>query len=99
MGPVEVITSEQRRRRWTAEEKRAMVREAEQAGTGISSVARKYGIHPNQLFKWRRLMHEGALIAAGANEPVVPFSEVRALRVLQKLLQPKKWKILALTFP
>ena len=23
----------------------------------ISAVARKYGLHPNQLFTWRRLMH------------------------------------------
>jgi transposase-like protein len=32
MDPVEVITSVQRRRRWTAEQKRAMVLETEQPG-------------------------------------------------------------------
>jgi hypothetical protein len=32
MDPIEVITSVQRRRRWTAEQKRAMVLETEQRG-------------------------------------------------------------------
>jgi transposase len=48
MSPVEVITPAQRRRRWTAEEKMAMVEEAEQSGLSISAVARKYEFHPNQ---------------------------------------------------
>jgi transposase len=93
MGSVEVITSVQRRRRWSAEEKRSMVEEAEQPGMSISAVARKYGIHPNQLFKWRRLMHEGALSAVGAEEAVVPLSEAKALkakiRELERILGKK----------
>ena len=55
--------SVERRRRWTAEEKQAMVQEVEQPGMSISAVARRNGIHPNQLFGWRRLMQEGALVA------------------------------------
>jgi len=93
MSPVEVVTSVQRRRRWRAEEKRAMVEEAEQPGVSVSAVARKYGVHPNQLFSWRRLMHEGALSAVGAEESVVPLSEVKALktriRELERLLGRK----------
>ena len=74
MSLVEVITSVQRRRRWTAEQKKAMVEEAEQPGNSISSVARKYEVHPNQLFRWRRIIHEGALLAARSREPLVPLS-------------------------
>jgi len=48
MGPVEVITSVQRRRRWSAGEKRTIVREAEQPGMSISSVARKYVWDPSE---------------------------------------------------
>ena len=59
MPPIEVITSVQRRRRFSAEEKRALVEEVEQSGSSISAVARKYGINPNQLFRWRKLMREG----------------------------------------
>ncbi len=96
MDRVEVITSTQRRR-WTAEEKRTIVKEAEQPGMSISAVARKYGIHPNQLFTWRRLMYQGALVAAGANEPVVPLSEAKALRAqvreLERLLGKKTMEV------
>jgi len=74
MSLVEVITSVQRRRRWTAEQKKAMVEEAEQPGNSISSVARKYEVHPNQLFRWRRLIHEGALLADRSGEPLVTLS-------------------------
>ena len=80
MSPVEVITSVARRRRWRPEEKRSMVQEAETPGMSVSSVARKYGIHPNQLFRWRRLMYEGALCAVRAGEEVVSATEVKALR-------------------
>jgi transposase len=80
MSDIKVITSVQRRRRWTAEEKREMVEEAEQLGMSISAVARKYDVHPNLLFTWRRLMREGALEAVRRDERVVPISEVKALR-------------------
>ncbi len=97
MGPVEVITSVARRRRWSPEEKRAMVQEAESPGMSVSSVARKYGIHPNQLFRWRRLMYEGALCAVKAGEEVVPATEVKALRQrireLERLLGRKTMEV------
>lgn len=97
MSPVEVITSVQRRRRWSPEEKRALVEEAEQPGMSISAVARKYGIHPNQLFHWRKLMHAGALSAMRAGEEVVPLSEVKVLkakvRELERLLGKKTMEV------
>lgn len=93
MERIEVIASVQRRRHWSAEEKREMVQESEQPGMSVSAVARKYGIHPNQLFKWRRLMQEGALSAVGSEEAVVPLSEVKVLkakvRELERLLGRK----------
>jgi transposase len=97
MSPIEVITSVERRRHWSAEQKRAMVAEAEQSGNSMSYVARKYGVHPNQIFKWRRLIYEGALVAAGSEEAVVPLSEVRQLksqiRELQRLLGKKTMEV------
>ena len=80
MVMVEVLTGNPRRRRWSAEQKKAMVLEAEQPGMSISLVARKYELHPNQLFRWRRLLHEGALTAMRAEEELVPASDVRELR-------------------
>jgi transposase len=52
---VEVITSVQRHRRFTSEEKLLMIEEAEQPGMTVSYVARKYNVAANQLFKWRKL--------------------------------------------
>lgn len=90
---VEVITSLQRRRRWSAEEKAAMVQETWAPGMSVSLVARRHGIAPNQLFTWRRLYASGALSAVGAGEEVVAASEYRALqhqvRELQRLLGKK----------
>jgi transposase len=77
---VEVLTGNPRRRRFSPEQKKAMVLEAEQPGMSISRVARKYELHPNQLFRWRRLLHEGALTAMRADEELVPASDVRELR-------------------
>lgn len=93
MSDIKVITAVQRRRRWTPGEKRALVEEAEQPGMSISAVARKYDIHPNQLFSWRRLMRQGALEAVRRDERVVPISEVKALKVkirdLERMLGKK----------
>jgi len=90
---VEVITSAQRRRRWSAEEKARIVQETYAPGMSVSLVARQHGVAPNQVFTWRRLYAEGALSAIGAGEEVVPASEYRALhyqvRELQRLLGKK----------
>ena len=90
---IEVITSVQRRRRWSAEEKAGIVQETYAPGMSVSLVARQHGISPNQVFTWRRLYAEGALSAVGAGEEVVPASEYRALqhqvRELQRLLGKK----------
>ena len=76
---VEVITSIQRRRRWSAEEKAAIVQVTYARGMSVSLAARRHGIAPNQLFTWRRLYASGALSAVGAGEEVVAASEYRAL--------------------
>jgi len=77
---IEVITSVQRRRRWSVEEKRNIVQETFLPGMNLSIAARKHGINPSQLFKWRRLMEEGALEGIRSDEGVVPKSEVRELQ-------------------
>jgi len=69
-----------RRRYYTVDEKRRFVEETRAPGGGVSAVARKYGVAASQLFRWRRLAEAGALEAMGADEAVVPESEVRQLR-------------------
>jgi len=43
----------------------------------VSSVARRHGVAPNQLFMWRRLVAQGGLTAAGSGEEVVSASDHR----------------------
>jgi transposase len=51
---VEVITSVQRRRRWSRAEKERIVSAALEPGAVASEVARTAGIHASQLFRWRQ---------------------------------------------
>ncbi len=46
------------RRSWAAWEKRAIVDEARRATTSISAVARRHGITPSLLFRWRRELQQ-----------------------------------------
>ncbi|MGC1297883.1 MAG: transposase [Alloacidobacterium sp.] len=57
-GRVEVITSVQRRRRWSDDEKRRIVAVALAPGAVASAVAREAGIHVSQLFRWRQALCE-----------------------------------------
>lgn len=90
---IEVITSVQRRRRWSSQEKLEIVEESELSGLSVSAVARKHGVSPSLLFTWRRLAREGQLSAISAGEEVVAASEVRHLkariRELERVLGKK----------
>ncbi|MGJ7043746.1 transposase [Shinella sp. BE166] len=84
---IEVLSGPERRRRWSAAEKLAIIQETYEADATVSIVARRHGIQPNQLFAWRRLASQGALTATAAEEEVVPASEYRALQSQVKELQ------------
>ncbi len=72
---IDVMTSVQRRRRWSANEKVRIVNETYQPRASVSAVARRHGIAPNPLFQWRRLAAQGAISAVGASEELVLASE------------------------
>jgi transposase len=46
------------RRCWSDPEKDAIVAEAERPGVNISALARRHGIKPSLLFRWRRLARD-----------------------------------------
>jgi transposase len=50
-GRVEIITSVERRRRWSSAEKQQLVSASLEPGASVSAVAR---IQPGQLYGWRR---------------------------------------------
>jgi transposase len=90
---IEVITGTVRRRHWSTEQKLRIIEESFEPGETVSSVARRNGVAPNLLFRWRRLLSEGGAAAVRSDEPVVGSSEVRRLedrvRELERVLGKK----------
>lgn len=84
---VVVVSEAQRRRRWAAAEKHAIVMETYEPGKTVSYVARLHGIAPSQLFYWRRIMEEGAIVGVGEEEKVFPESEKKELEARIKRLE------------
>jgi len=74
---VEVITSVQRRRRWSRAEKERIVAAAIAPGAVASEVAREAGIYASQLFRWRQELC-GPAQAVAAFSPVVVAPEPAA---------------------
>jgi transposase len=52
--PIEVLVRADRRRSWTAEQKRDIVAESLSSEQTAADVARKHGISTGQLYTWRR---------------------------------------------
>lgn len=55
MGGAERVrqSAVRRRRKWSAGEKAKIVREAQRAGAMLQKVARRHGLHPSLLTRWR----------------------------------------------
>jgi transposase len=56
------------RRRFSVEQKLAVLAEARAPGANMSEVARRHGVMPAQVYKWRRLAELGAIGMPGASE-------------------------------
>jgi transposase len=77
---IEVITGAERRRRWSWEQKQAIVSESVAPRASPTVIARKYGLNTGQLYTWRRQMlrRVPAVVPAGfarvevVEEPVRP---------------------------
>jgi len=51
----------ERRRRWSDEQKLAVLRETTEPGAIMSVVARRHGINTGQLYTWRKQLLQGAM--------------------------------------
>jgi transposase len=67
---IEVITSVERRRRWSTTEKERLVAASLEVGASVSAVAREAGIQPSQLYGWRRQLLR-------QSQPAASFAAVR----------------------
>jgi len=54
------------RRRWSDAEKQAIIAEAARPDANISAVARRHGLKPSLLFRWRRMARADPVRANGA---------------------------------
>ena len=79
MSEIEIITDGGRRRRWSAAEKLRIVEETLDGQASISVVARRNGVAPNLLYRWRRLMLEGGSVAVSEDDDVTSNKVVRQM--------------------
>ena len=66
----EVLPWAERRRRWSWEEKAQIVAESFAPDAVASAVARRYGLHRNQLYAWRKELREAADAATADAVPL-----------------------------
>jgi transposase len=64
----EVLGRVERRCRFNVEQKLAVLSEAMAPGANMSEVARRHGLLPAQVYKWRRLAELGVIGVPGASE-------------------------------
>ena len=79
MSEIEIITDGGRRRRWSAAEKLRIVEETLDERASISVVARRNGVAPNLLYRWRRLMLDGGAVAVSEDDDVTSNRTVRQM--------------------
>lgn len=77
---MEIITGNERRRRWRVEDKVRIVAEAEQPGACFADIARRHEISRGLLWNWRDKVRRGTLIAPSVSRflPVWVLSDSTA---------------------
>ena len=84
---VEVITTVERRRRWSPAEKERLVALSLEPGASASEIARAAGLHVSQLFRWRKRLCERI---APASAPTFLPMTVEPAAAMPAPLVPKR---------
>ena len=87
MSGVEVITSVQRRRRWSRAEKERLVAATLEPGVTVSEVSQAAGVHSSQLFRWRKQLCRRSEPSA---PHLVPVKIAPAAGVSEKTAEPAR---------
>jgi transposase len=64
---VSILPGPERRRKWTVAEKLSIVEESCLSGARVTDVARRRGLHPNQVHQWRRQARMGELVRSAGS--------------------------------
>jgi transposase-like protein len=62
----EILAGPERRRRWSAEQKLRIVREAAEPGVSVAEVVRRHDLSRQQIYQWRAVARDGRLREATA---------------------------------
>lgn len=85
MARVEVMTGVERRRRWSQDQKRAVVAAAFAPGAVVADVARRADLCPGQIYRWRQDLGAAASgfaqIVVAAPEPASSGGVMPAIEV------------------
>jgi transposase-like protein len=85
------------KRRWSEDFKLRLVEECLTGHSSISDVARRNGVAPNLLYRWRKLALEGGAIAVVGDDSVTSDRTVRDLenkvKELERLLGRKTMEV------
>jgi transposase len=85
MAQVHVMTGVERRRRWSQDQKRAVVAAAFAPGASVADVARRADLCPGQIYRWRQDLGAAApgfaRVVVAAPEPHPPEEAMPALEV------------------
>lgn len=68
-----------RRRRWTAEQKLALVEDVSRPGASVAAVADRHGVSRSLLFDWRRQVREGTMPGVARAEAASALVPVRVV--------------------
>jgi transposase len=68
-GRVEILGAVERRRRWTAERKVAILDEAFKAGGSVAAASDRHGVSRALIYYWRRQAREGGIAGVGMAMP------------------------------
>ena len=77
MFEIEIITDGGRRRRRSATDQLRIMEETLFEGESLSAVARRNGVAPDLVYRWRRLLLEGGSIAVSEDDSVTGNKAVR----------------------
>lgn len=79
MSVSKIITDGGCRRHWSTPDKLRIVEDTLDDRESISVVARRNGVAPNLLYRWRRLMLEGGSVAVAGDDDVTSNRQVREM--------------------
>jgi transposase len=75
-APVQIVARMSPRRRWSTDEKRAMVEATYDPGSSVAEVAECFEVSPAQLYSWRRQVAEGTLDQSRRSMPSFALVEL-----------------------